>query len=197
MIAEHRPLFVSKREQHLWFWTGAVIAAIFSTLALASTLAPILNDGGLFGVGFFLIGCALVLATVITQGLRVRPSGVELFVATGIAAAYLLVLVRMAIPTERSHLIEYGVLAIFIHEAFRERTLHGRRVPAYAWLAILAASLVGVIDECVQYLLPSRVFDPVDMIFNTVAAFMAVASSAALSWARRRTGNRSGSTSNS
>ena len=190
MPVEHRSLFVSKREQHLWFWTGAVMVAILSTLALGSTLAPVLNDGGLFGVGFFLIGCVLVLATVITQGLRVRPSGVEFFVATGIAAAYLLVLVRMAIPTERSHLIEYGVLAIFIHEALRERALHGRRVPASAWLAILAASLVGVIDECVQYALPGRVFDPVDMIFNTRAAFMAVGASAALSWARRRTGNR-------
>lgn len=189
MPVEHRSLFVSKREQHLWFWTGAVIVAILSTLALGSTLAPVLNDGGLFGVGFFLIGCALVLATVITQGLRVRPSGVEFFVATGIAAAYLLVLVRMAIPTERSHLVEYGVLAIFIHEALRERALNGRRVPASAWLAILAASLVGVFDECVQYALPGRVLDPVDMIFNTVAAFMAVGASAALSWARRRTGN--------
>ena len=30
----------------------------------------------------------------------------------GIAATYLLVFVRMAIPTERSHLIEYGVVAV-------------------------------------------------------------------------------------
>ena len=113
-------------------------------------------------------------------------------VALGVAAAYILVFVRMSIPTERSHLIEYGVVALFIHEALNERTSRGRRVPAPALLAVLATGLVGVLDECIQLLLPSRVFDPVDMLFNVLAAGMAVTASIALSWARsRRRGSRS------
>ena len=94
----------------------------------------------------------------------------------------------MAIPTERSHLVEYGVVAVFVHEALRERARHGRRVPAPALLAVLAAGFVGVLDECIQLLLPSRVFDPLDMLFNVLGATMAVAASAALGWARRRRG---------
>ena len=50
---------------------------------------------------------------------------------------------------------------------------------------MLAAGLVGVLDECIQLLLPSRVFDPVDMLFNALAAVMAVGASSALHWARR------------
>ena len=53
---------------------------------------------------------------------------------------------------------------------------------------MLATGLIGVIDECIQLLLPSRVFDPIDMLFNVLAAVMAVTASTALGWARKRSG---------
>ena len=88
----------------------------------------------------------------------------------------------MSVPTERSHLVEYGVVAFFIHEALTERASQGRRVPVPALLAIVAASLIGVIDEGIQRLIPSRVFDPVDTLFNVLAAAMAVTASVAPRW---------------
>lgn len=180
------PLFAltSARERRLWAWTLAVVVAIYSTLGLARTLNPVLGFLNL-GVGLFLVCCLLVVATALAQGLRLRPGGLEIAVALGVVAAYLLVFVRMSIPTERSHLIEYGVVALFIHEALMERARHGGRVPAPTLLAVLAATLIGVVDECIQLVLPSRVFDPIDMLFNLLAAVMAVTASAALSWARR------------
>jgi VanZ family protein len=177
-------LFTSHRERRLWAWTLAVVAAIYSTLGLAKTLAVALRDNGL-DVGFFILGCLLVLAAIVTQGLKTRPSGAEIAVALGVAAAYLLVFVRMTIPTERTHLIEYGVVAVFIYEALRERASQGRHVPIPALLAILATSMVGVFDECIQAFLPSRVFDPMDIMFNLLAAVMAVSASVTLGWARR------------
>ena len=179
------PLFSSDRERRLWIWTLAVVVAIYSTLALARTLADALRGTGL-DVGLFVIGCLLVLATVVTQGLKTRPSGAEIAVALGVVAAYYLVFVRMTIPTERSHLIEYGVVAVFIYEALKERASHGRRVPVPGLLAIVATSLIGVLDECIQELLPSRMFDRQDILFNVLAAVMAVATSSALGWVRRR-----------
>ena len=135
-------VFTSERERRLWAWTLAVVVAIYSTLGLARTLFDLLGHLDL-GVGLFLVCCLLVVATAVTQGLRVRPGGAEIAVALGVMAAYLLVFVRMSIPTERSHLIEYGVVALFIHEALAERARHGRRVPAPALLAVLAATLIG------------------------------------------------------
>ena len=178
-------VFSSDRERRLWVWTAVVVAAIYSTLGLARTLVEYLGND-FVSVWLFLAGCLLVLATVVTQGLRVRPGGAEVAVALGVAAAYLLIVVRMSVPTERSHLVEYGVVAVFIHEALTERARRGRRVPAPAPLAIMAASLVGAIDEGLQRLIPSRVFDPVDILFNVLAAVMAVTASVALRWARRR-----------
>ena len=52
--------------------------------------------------------------------------------------------------------------------------------------AVVATALVGALDEGIQVLLPSRVFDPVDILFNVLAGLMAVAASVALAWARRR-----------
>jgi hypothetical protein len=180
-------LFSSPRERHFWTWTLAVVVAIYLTLGLAPAVAGELRDRGLlealFGMGVILVG-----ATIVTQGLRMRPAGVEIGVALGIAAAYLLVFARMAIAEERTHLIEYGVVAIFVHEALKERASRGRRVPRPALLAVMATALIGTIDESIQAVLPSRRFDPRDILFNVLAGVMAVLASLALGRARRRRG---------
>ena len=183
-------MFTSGRERRLWAWTLAVVVAIYSTLGLARTLAGVLREEGVL-VASFALGMLLVGATVLVQGLRRRPGAAEIGIALGIGAAYFMVLVRMALPEERTHLIEYGVVAVFIHEALKERVEQGRPVPIPALIAVVAASVVGVIDECVQAFLPSRVFDPEDILFNVLAAMMAVTSSVALSWARSRRLGRS------
>lgn len=97
-----------------------------------------------------------------------------------------MVFLRMAIPEERTHIVEYGVVAILIHEALTERASRGRPVPVPALLAIGATILVGALDEFVQLLLPSRVFDPADIFVNSVSALMAVLAKLALGVARRR-----------
>jgi hypothetical protein len=181
---EPERLFSSKRERRLWIWALIVVVAIWSTLGLARTLAGLLG-GTPVGSVLFVVACLIVLAVVVTQGLTTRPTVAELAVAVGVATAYLLVFVRMSIPTERSHLVEYGVVAICVYEALLERASQGRRVPVPAVLAVLVTSLLGSIDECIQAVLPSRVFDPVDILFNVLAGVMAVATSAALRWARR------------
>ncbi len=177
--------FTSKRERRLWAWTLVVVAAIYSTLGLAETLAQVLGDSGL-GPSLFVLSCLLILVAVVTHGLKARPGGAEVRVALGITAVYLLLFARMSIPTERSHLIEYGVVALFVHEALVERASQGRRVAPPALLAVLLTVPVALGDECIQLFLPSRVFLPIDMVFNILATVMAVASASALGWARRR-----------
>lgn len=179
--------FTSSRERRLWAWTLAVVVAIYSTLGLARTLAGVLREEGLL-VAAFALGMLLVAGTAAVLGLRRRPGGLEIGVALGVATAYYMVLVRMALPEERTHLIEYGVVAVLIHEALKERAKGSRRVPVPALAAIVTAAAVGAIDEGIQAFLPTRVFDFEDIVFNFLAAVMAVVASVALSWARRRGG---------
>lgn len=178
-------LFSSKRERRLWTWAFVVVIAIYSTLGLTAKLVGWVNEGILAAA--FLACLILVGVTILTQGLRVRPGGMEIGVAAGIAVVYVLLGVRMAIP-ERSHLMEYGVLAVLVYDALIERATNGRRVVLPAACAFSVTSLVGVIDECIQAFLPSRVFDWRDILFNVLTAFAAVAGMVALRWARNRTG---------
>jgi hypothetical protein len=180
-------VFSSRRERRLWLWVIAVMVAIYATLGLAQRLAETLEERGLldFTVGLFLLCMFLVGVTILTQGLRVRPGGAEVAVVIGAATAYLLVFTRMTIPTERSHLIEYSIVGVLIYEALTERRNQGRRVPVPPVLAVLITVALGALDEGIQWLLPNRVFDPVDILFNTLAGTMAVTASVALSWARR------------
>ena len=177
--------FSSERERRLWLWALAVVVAIYSTLGLAGTLGGLLRDRDLLD-GFFVFAAILVLVTIVTQGLKARPGGVEIATALGVAAVYIMVFVRMGIPEEeRTHLIEYGVVAALVHGALMERAGQGRPVPVPALLALAITSLLGWIDEGIQALLPNRVYDIRDVGFNALAGLMAIASSLALAWARQ------------
>ena len=177
-------IFRTLREKRLWFYALLVLLAILSTLAFGRPLQEMLRDQNVQTV-FFLIGMILTGATIITHGLKTQPSKTEITIWIGIAAVYIMFIFRLGAP-ERSHLIEYSVLSIFVHEALTERwgQKKGDAVPAL--LAFLTVSIIGVLDESVQMFLPSRVFDPTDMLFNSLAALMAIGGSMILKYARNK-----------
>jgi hypothetical protein len=174
----------TRREKRLWAWAAVVAAGIFATLPFAGVLAETFQDQDVAAIGF-VAAMALAAAMVLVQGLRSRPGGAEVGVALGVAAVYLMLLLRTTLP-ERTHLIEYSVLAVLVFEALAERRASGARVPAPWLLAMVATAAVGAVDEGIQYLMPSRVFDPLDLVFNTGAAVMAVVGMLALGAARTR-----------
>ncbi|MDN5202736.1 VanZ family protein [Fulvivirgaceae bacterium BMA10] len=178
------PLFTSSQEKRLWLYALAVLIAIFSTLALGRPLQEMLRDQNTQAV-FFLIAMILIGTTITVHGLKARPSKTELVIWFGLAAVYIMFVFRLGAP-ERSHLMEYSVLAIFIHKALIERTKHENQVTKPALLAFVATVIIGVLDECIQIFLPDRVFDPQDMLFNGLAALTAIGVSMLLKWARKK-----------
>ena len=184
--------FASARERRLWLWTLAVVVAIYATLGLTGTLAGALREYGLLDASIWvLFAMFLVGATIVTQGIKARPHGAEIAILLGVTAVYLLLFLRStALPEERTHLMEYGVLGVLIHEALAERASQGRRVPLPPVLAVLATAVLGVFDECIQWFLPNRAFDPQDILFNLLAGTVAVGASLALTSARRRASSR-------
>ena len=87
----------------------------------------------------------------------------------------------------RTGCAEDGRVGVFIHAALAERVRQGRRVPLPRVIAVLATAALGVVDEGIQWLLPDRVFDPIDMLFSFLAGATSVAAVVVLAWARRRT----------
>lgn len=184
-------LFTSDRERRLWTWTAIVVATIYSTLGLARTLSSILRDRGLFDL-LFIIGFALLVVAVVLQALRSRPSLAMVGTAVGIGGVYAMVLARMGIPEERTHLFEYSLVAGLILQALTERRDNGGRVRWPAVLAVAVTAALGWVDEAIQAVLPNRVYDIRDVGFNALAGFMAVTGIVALGWVQRRVSARPG-----
>ena len=177
--------FSTRRERNLWLLTASVVVAIYSTLGLASALAEELTNRDMLD-NISALALLALFAVVALVGLKGRaPTVFQAAIAVGVVAVYALVFLRMASPIERSHLFEYSLVAILIHEALLERSQAGRRVARPAVLAVGAAAILGIVDELIQLILPNRVFDPIDLAFNAFAAFMGVAVSGAIGRAVR------------
>jgi hypothetical protein len=176
--------FSSDRERRLWLWTLVVLVAIYSTLSPAQELAVALRERNLLGVTTTAI-LLLVGVVIAVHWTKTRPGRAETGAAVGVVAVYLTTLIRMPVPEARSHLFEYGLVAMLIYHALSERRRNGRRVPVPALLALVATALLGWLDEGIQAFLPNRVYDLVDVGLNAAFATMAIAATLVIGWARR------------
>jgi VanZ family protein len=81
--------------------------------------------------------------------------------------------------------MEYAILTVFIHRAMLERYKDQYKGFRIAVMALVLSFLIGVFDECVQILIPNRVFDVQDFVFNGLAAGIAVGASLLWQWIRK------------
>lgn len=179
-------LFTSKRERRLWIALAIVLVAIYATLGQAPAIVAALGADILASAGANLVFAIIALLVVIPVFfIDKRLARAEIAVGAGILTVYLLAWLRLGSWEERTHLFEYALVAALIHEALLERRDNGLPVPAPALLALLASILLGFIDEGVQYFLPNRVFEPIDVAFNSIAATMIIGARWLLARARR------------
>lgn len=179
------PLFTSAREKRLWLYTLIVLLTIISTLIFGQPLVRLFASQDVRAVIFLLV-MAIIGTTIIIHGLKTRPSRAEVTIWLGLAAVYIMFFLRLGMP-ERSHLMEYSVLAIFIHMALIERIGQESKILKPALVAIAATFIIGLLDECVQIFLPDRVFDPNDIAFNGFSGLLAIGSRMVLQWIRKKT----------
>ena len=174
--------FTSSREKRFWIYAGMVLVLIFSGLFVGQPLSRLLQNQDIQAV-IFVLGMLLVGAAILTHSIKNKSPISELATLFGIAAVYMMFFLRLGLP-ERSHLIEYSVLTIFIHKALIER-LGKDRFVVTGLLAFTISFCIGILDECIQLFLPERVFDPTDILFNGIAVSMAVGSNVIFSWIRK------------
>ncbi len=176
--------FTSSKEKKLWLWASLVAITIFSTLFIGQPFERLLRDQNTQAI-LFLTGMLLVGVVILMNGLRAKPDKVNITILIGLAAVYVMFFFRLGAP-ERSHLIEYSVLSIFVYSAVIERVGQGNQQLVYALIAFLISFMTGVIDESIQLFIPERVFDVQDIFFNGVVSAMAIGSTMILSWMRKR-----------
>ena len=184
------PFFTSRRERRLWFCALAVVMAIYSTVGLAGSLAEVLRDRDLLPAALLVL-MFVTVAAIVGSGVKRRPGRREVWVALGVTAVYGMVVVRMVgSMEERTHLFEYGIVAVLIYQALSERSRNGRGAPAPAVLALVATVALGWLDEGLQALIPNRVYDNFDVFRNSVAAVIGIAGSVVVGWVNARLDRR-------
>ncbi|HWB73992.1 MAG TPA: VanZ family protein [Nannocystaceae bacterium] len=144
-------------------WTRDVLVALYQ-LELV---------GALVTVSYFAAAVLLAWYVVFDVRLTDKAAFVALVVLGGVVGALVL---GLAIPEERLHFLQYGVLAVLARRALAERF-----APAWQYaLAIAIAGAVGWGDELIQGRLPGRVYDLRDVLNNALAAVFAMAGAEAL-----------------
>ena len=177
--------FSSKRERRLWIALAIVLAGIYATLGQTPAIVAALGTDLIASAEANLVFALLILLVLIPVFfVDKRLARLEIAVGVGILAVFLLTWLRLGSWEERTHLFEYALVAALVHEALLERRDNGRRVPAPTLLALLISLFLGLLDESVQYLLPNRVFDPVDVAFNSLAATTIIGSRWLYRWLR-------------
>lgn len=178
-------LFTSNKEKRLWFYTLLVCVAIFSTLIIGKPLVKVFTHQNT-QAALFMVVMLLISITVLVYGLRKKPKKIEWVIIIGITAVFIMLLLRLNI-SERSHLLEYSVLAIFVHKALSERLKHRKKASQIKLWAILITALIGILDESIQIFIPYRVFDVEDIVFNVLAVTMVIVAVWVLEWAKQKT----------
>jgi len=176
--------FTSERERRLWLLVAAAVALIYGTLAVAPTVAAFLRSRALLG-GAFIAGVILIGLAILLLGAGTRPRPIQVGIVLGLVAVLMLAPIRIALPEERTHLIEYGVIALIVYEALTERIRNGRTVRARFLIALSITGAFGIGDELIQWVLPNRVFDPEDIVVNLAAAAIALTGRVAVGRIRR------------
>jgi hypothetical protein len=159
---------------------GWRLIAASTTSAAVVTAAPIMGQvRGLLRSAFpayfvVIVGAAVagaVITALVTAIVRIKTSRAARFAA--IAAALVIgigysVASRSGIPdvdaVEHVHFIEYGLITILFYRAWREQA-----DPSAFALPVLAALLVGTLDEWLQWFVPVRVGEMRDVLLNLVA----------------------------
>ena len=180
------PVFRSARERRLWQWAGGLLLAVYASLYSVRPVAEWLRERNLLR-GAILALFLLVAALILRWFLARAPGWREVAVLALFGALYLAVLWPVRMPEERFHLLEYGLLAGLVYAALLERERPSgpmRWSPGRAAVAVLVTGLAGWGDEAIQYLLPNRHYDWIDVGLNVLAAVLAIAALAALAEAR-------------
>lgn len=156
-----------------WIPVGAWSVVIFLSVPFARTIQSTVE--ALFGREFFLVLVLSLVAVAIISAIcwRIcscgrRSIGSSIWILlTGAVCAFWTFRLRSN-PEEAFHFIEYGILGIFAFRALSFRT----RDPLVYLSAALVCSLVGTMDEILQWIAPLRTFDYRDIFLNAAAGMM-------------------------
>ena len=114
--------FKTKKERRYWLYVFLAILAIGLSLIFGNPLQQMLQNKDV-QASIFILGMLMMLTTIVLKGLHSNTNTMEWMAWIGLSAVYLMLFLRLGL-SERSHMVEYSLLAILSLQAFQER--HGK-----------------------------------------------------------------------
>ncbi len=162
------------KESELRSWAYVVLGVlvIYATIPLARGLRDAVD--ATIGREFFLY-LVLLLASVFAFlafiNLRRRALPPDAYYALGLVLLVLMTLIYRLrdIPEEALHVAEYALLGLLVYRALVHRIRDYSIYP----VACLVVGMIGIIDEYIQWVMPSRYYDVGDILVNLGAGALA------------------------
>lgn len=158
-----------------WLILAGYVAFIYSTLSVAPSFSRTLSKllGRNFNISVSIFILILVTGTIVVfyKRLKSRRPGVYIGLAAVFFTYLLFIFSWTGQPAERMHLVEYGFLSYLVLRVMDKI----RPLVMKYFCVIMAVTAIGICDELIQWLLPNRVCDIKDMIFNAVSGVLALA----------------------
>ena len=163
-----------------WLYVALGSLVIFLTVPFARALQSALAEHAGRTFVFYIVGIAAVVgAALAIRSLKKRRIGVAAYVwltAVLVAFAWYAYVLRDN-PEETIHFVEYGILSLLVYRAL----VHRMRDTSVYFAAVLVVGIIGIIDEWIQWVVPSRYWDLRDVQINlTAGALTQVAVAAGL-----------------
>ncbi len=135
------------------------IILIYSTLPLTRGILRWINASGLNEEFSLMVNVILIVSAIVLLGYLFYKKGHNAMVVLLPVVLVLPVAISLERPEERIHFLEYFLLGFMVRWAINGRSRQ-----------VVFAIFIGALDEFIQYLLPQRVGDLRDVIFNMVAS---------------------------
>ncbi len=152
-----------------WFYVWGWVACIYSTLYIVRPICTFLKETLPFSLFINILMGVLLTCLVIGLWSKARVKQTSSYVILAmVLSAYIYGFVTIPYPEEKIHFIEYGVLAFLSYKAIH---LDLQKPLAYG-AAFLLTSVLGWVDEGIQYLLPNRYYQIEDVILNCISGIL-------------------------
>lgn len=162
----HRAL----REQR-WLAFGAYVAVVFVTVPFTRQIVLALRHTDLLSAavtGLYAVAVAGVVHYVLFN--RRLADWIAFAVVAALLCIVTVLLLGLAIPEERVHFLQYGAMALLARSALAPSETGAGHPARNLALGIGLTSALGLLEECLQGLVPGRVFDWRDVLMNAGAA---------------------------
>lgn len=158
----------AESELRSWIWVGLAVLVIFATIPLARELRDAV-DATVGREVFLYLGLVLAAAVALVafSSLRRRALPPDAYYALGLVLLALVAMIYRLrdIPEEALHVAEYALLGLLVYRALTHRIRDYSIYP----VACLLVAMIGVVDEYIQWVVPSRYYDLRDILVNAAA----------------------------